>query len=717
MILPMDTVKDLNPQQQKAVEHVEGPLLLIAGAGSGKTSVVTYRIAHLLNIGVPATEILAVTFTNKAAQEMRERIHKLAHASILTCTFHSLCARILRESIEPLGFTPHFTIFDEEDSEKVVRECFTALNQKEEKGALKAMRSQISQAKNNMLEPEDLSNENPFFNEVYRLYQARLKEYNALDFDDLLFQSVKLFRLFPDILAIYQKRWSFILIDEYQDTNAAQHLLVKLLSLKHQNVFAVGDPDQSIYSWRGADIQHILNFEKDFTSAKILSLEQNYRSKTNILQAANALIENNAGRYEKKLWSDKGTGEKIGLFICDDDRKEADFVVKQLLKHHEEQHVPFSSCAIFYRTNFQSRTFEDALLKARIPYVIIGGLSFYQRREIKDILSFLRIVLAGSDFLSFSRTVNLPKRGLGDSFLNKLRAFSLEQTLDIFTTSLKIVEKKLEFKLTPKQQQGLVHYVQLICALREMVKLQCPLHEIISETIDRSGYLEFLKEDPESYDDRRSNLQELVAKAAQWEQEAQKPSLISFLEELSLKGNQEEKGSDEECVRLMTFHNGKGLEFDVVFLVGMEEDLFPHLNAKESEASLEEERRLCYVGMTRAKEHLYLSASRMRFLWGGPRLMRPSRFLLEIPAEYLHAYHRSARSIENNEEPFNETDSPFQNGDSVLHKDFGVGTVQKSYQTSLGLTYDVYFPNLHSTRSLIAKYAKLKKESSTDELK
>jgi DNA helicase II / ATP-dependent DNA helicase PcrA len=703
----MKTSEDLNPQQLEAVKHVEGPVLVLAGAGSGKTRIVCYRIVHLLQIGVPASEIIAVTFTNKAAEEMRHRVQRLAHASVLTSTFHSLCARILRESITPLGFSRNFVIFDEEDSEKVLKECLAALNLKDEKGLLKKVRSEISQAKNNLIEPGDSSLEDETMIAVYKLYQGKLKEYNALDFDDLLFLTVKLFREFPEVLEEYQKRWSFVLIDEYQDTNQAQYLIAKLLAAKHNNVFAVGDPDQSIYSWRGANIQNILNFERDFPGAKVISLEQNYRSRNTILQAANALIRHNTSRYEKSLWSDRGLGEKIGFYISDNELAEADFVAKRLLKHHEEDDIPLNDCVIFYRTNFQSRVFEDALLRRRIPYVIIGGLSFYQRREIKDILALLRIVLGGSDFISFSRTINLPKRGLGDATLSKLRFFADENSLDIFSACSQIVDRQLEFKLSQKQSEGLKDYVSTILAIREMVKSSAPLHEMISEVIERSRYLDYLKDDPETHEERRDNLEELVSKAAQWEDEVSHPTLATFLEELSLKSSLDEKEAGQDTVRLMTLHNGKGLEFEVVFLVGMEEDLFPHINSLGNPESLEEERRLCYVGMTRAKEYLYFTASRSRFLWGGARMMRPSRFLKEIPEEYLQAFHVAYTRPEREESAYEEDENPFEPDDRVLHKDFGAGIVRKAYQTSLGLTYDVFFPQTNTTRTLVAKYAKL----------
>lgn len=691
--------EDLNPAQKTAVNHVEGPALVIAGAGSGKTRVVTYRIAHLLSMGIPSDEILAVTFTNKAAEEMRHRVEKMARNFVLSCTFHSLGARILRESIHHLGYNRDFTIYDEDDTDKLLKECLTALNIREEKGFQKTTRMQISSAKNSLLSPEAIMKEDGTLGTIYQLYQSKLKSYQAVDFDDLLYLPILLFQQCPDVLAMYQKRWSFILIDEYQDTNAAQHTLAKLLAARHQNVFAVGDPDQSIYSWRGANVDNILNFERDFPGAKIITLDQNYRSRSTILNAANGLIKHNISRYEKNLWSALGPGEKISLYIAENDHGEAEFVARKILKHHDN--FTLNDCVIFYRTNFQSRIFEDMLLKLRIPYTIIGGLSFYQRREIKDILCLLRIVMAGADFIAFARTINLPKRGLGEAALTKLREAAAASSMTIFDYCQALADRKADLKLSPRQLEGLIQYVNTVLALREMVKERISLHTLVSEAIERSRYNDYLKEDPESYEERRENLAELVSKAAEWEQDNPQGTLSNFLEELSLKTTTEEPVS--ETVKMMTLHNGKGLEFSVVFLVGMEEDLFPHVNVKESEDALQEERRLCYVGMTRAKEHLYLTGAKFRFLWGGARLMRPSRFLNEIPPEYIHAL---------NSRPVGEESTEiFSRGDTVHHRDFGLGIIQKCYETSLGPTYDVFFPQSGETRSLVAKYAKLLKSS------
>lgn len=632
-------MRPLNPQQLLAASHVEGPALVLAGAGSGKTLVVSERIAHLLHLGIPASQILALTFTNRAAGEMQQRIYGRSGASILSCTFHSLCARILRESIDVLGYSRQFLILDEEDSEKALRECLGGGKRE----ALRAVRQQISSAKNQLIEPAQMEREDPSFARIYAAYEAKLRECNALDFDDLLFLAVKLFRQHPEILQRYQARWPFILIDEYQDTNAMQYTFIKLLAGARGNVFAVGDPDQSIYSWRGADIQNILNFEKDFPGARIVMLEQNYRSRGTILEAANRLIQNNPTRFEKKLWSQRGPGEKIEILLCEDEKQETLRVVQALLAHHRKEGIPLRECVIFYRTNFQSRAFEDALLAHNVPYLIVGGTSFYQRREVKDLLSLLRVVLSGSDLLSFQRSIHLPKRGFGEVTLSDLYALSQQHHQDIFTTCCRIVEGHLPFALSKRQHAGLQQYVDCILALRAQVST-APLHKLIAQALHSSGYLEVLKLDPETREERLQNLEELISKAAEWEREASEPSLLSFLEELTLKSGGDEKDASRDAVRMMTLHNGKGLEFTVVCLVGLEEDLLPHINAKRATDSIEEERRLCYVGMTRAKEHLYLSASRSRFLWGGRREMRLSRFIGEIPREFVRI--RSGSPVE-----------------------------------------------------------------------
>lgn len=640
----------LNEEQLEAIKTTEGPLLVIAGAGSGKTRVVTCRIAHLLSLGLAPSKILGVTFTNKAAGEMKERIKQLSEHSVLICTFHSLGAKILRESIHVLGYKNNFTIYDEEDVHKLLKVCLEEVGVSDKKLEPKAFKALISQAKNRLLAPEQVVNSNDsspaaqFFPAVYAKYQERLKEYQALDFDDLLFLTVKLLKEHPEVLAAYQDRWSHLLIDEYQDTNQAQYAIVRMLVQQSQNICVVGDPDQSIYSWRGANIQNILNFEKDFPGAKIVRLERNYRSRSNILEAANTLIGYNFNRYEKNLWSDLGPGEKIKHFTGDTEQNEARFVADQVRYFHEKRGIPLKQMAVFYRTNSQSRTFEDRFLSYRIPYVIVGGISFYQRREVKDILSFLKMAESGADFVAFSRTINLPKRGIGAATIEKIRLCASQEQLSIlqYCEKLLLGEPLLfSVKLTPKQREGISGYVTLIRELKRISR-ECSLKALVTTAIEQSGYLQVLAEERETYDDRKGNLDELITKAIEWELSTEYPTLSGFLEELSLKSTLDETMQEQDRLHLMTIHNGKGLEFPVVFLVGLEEDLFPHVNSRGSHEALEEERRLCYVGLTRAKEYLFLTDARMRYLWGTPRVQRPSRFIKEIPAKFIEKIRESS---------------------------------------------------------------------------
>ncbi len=696
---------ELNPQQNIAVHHVEGPLLVLAGAGSGKTRVVTHRIAHLLDLGILPSDILAVTFTNKAADEMRTRIRTLKNAQVLACTFHSLGARILRESIGVLGYQTDFTIYDEEDSEKLLKNCLEQVQIPDDKGFMRKVRHQISSAKNDLLDPEHVDKE---FSEIYQIYQRKLKDCNALDFDDLLYLTVKLLKEHEEVRREYQNRWLFVLIDEYQDTNLSQYMLAKILVDLHKNIFAVGDPDQSIYSWRGARYQNILNFESDFAGAKVVTLDQNYRSTNLILQGANALIQQNGERFDKKLWSALGDGSKISVYTAQNERQEAEFVAHRLLK--EGLTYPLNEMAIFYRTNAQSRNFEDALLSRKIAYQIIGGLSFYQRREIKDILAYLKMVISDADLISFLRTINLPKRGLGAATLEKIGEAAAQRGVPILLFCEQALDRPDLFKLGPKQREGLKDYLSTIRSLRAK-KESLTIHELLSEAISASRYHAYLQEDPETFQDRKENVDELIGKAAEWEQETLEPTLQKFLEELSLRTNTEAQ-AHVPSVKLMTLHNSKGLEFDVVFLVGMEEDLLPHINTKEDPKAVEEERRLCYVGMTRAKRKLYLCSTTYRYMWGTARFMRASRFLKEIPSQYLENLSAPTlqRREERSEEPYEQDSTEgFVPGDQVLHKEFGVGTVQKAYQGSFGLTYDVHFAQTETKRTLVAKYAKLER--------
>lgn len=690
---------NLNSSQQKAVEHVEGPLLVLAGAGSGKTRVVVQRIIRLLNLGVAPQEILAVTFTNKAALEMKTRIQKLSNFNVLTSTFHSLCARILRESIEALGYKRDFTIYDEDDSFALLKNVFSELNIKDEKGTLRAVRNKIQIAKNDFLAPDKTTDEDEIFIKAYPLYQKKLKDFNAVDFDDLLFLTVTLLTSHANIREKYQNRWKFLLIDEYQDTNIAQYMIAKILAEKHKNIFVVGDPDQSIYSWRGAKYQNILNFDKDFPKAKIIALEHNYRSSNNILKSANHLIKNNPKRIEKNLFSTLGEGEKVKIYTAENEREEANFIIRSLLNHHEHENIPLEETVIFYRTNSQSRLFEDALLESKVPYVIYGGVSFYQRKEVKDILAFLRMVLSGADMIAFERTINLPKRGIGAASIDQLRAAAKAQNLSILDIILSDHLDKL--KLSQNQRQNLRAYGRKIMELRQK---KLSISELISEIIFSMNYLSYLKEDPETSEEREENLNALIAKAAEWQEQHEEPSIEKFLEELTLISSSESVDSNH-AVKLMSLHNGKGLEFDLVFIAGMEEDLFPHINAKLNDGQIEEERRLCYVGITRAKKLLYLTHAKSRFLWGCSKFMERSRFLKELPQDTI--VHLSKNKIELILEP-EKKNQAFLAGDRISHFLFGRGTIKKVYNTSLGETYDIYFDNIRAMRTMVAKYAKLK---------
>lgn len=635
----------LNPQQMQAVNHVEGPLLVLAGAGSGKTRVVTYRIAHLLDIGILPSDILAVTFTNKAADEMKTRIRTLKNTAVLACTFHSLGARILRESIGAMGYLPNFTIYDAEDSEKLLKGCLEQIGLSGDRSILRDIKHQISSAKNDLLDPSALEGDRTV-QQAYACYQQKLKECNALDFDDLLYLPVKLLSSHESVREEYQNRWLFMLIDEYQDTNCAQYHFAKILVEKHRNIFAVGDPDQSIYSWRGARYQNILNFSSDFPGASVITLDQNYRSTNTILQAANALIAHNGERFDKKLWSRLGEGEKIGLFTGQNEKQEAEFVADKIRAHVLSESMSYDEVAVFYRTNAQSRVFEDLLLARKIPYTIIGGLSFYDRKEIKDILALLAVVISSADLISFLRMVNTPRRGMGENALEQLSRCATEKQRPIFTFCEEAIAGNFshpDLKLGARQKEGLKGYVRLIQHLRERVG-KMPIHELIAEAIAESKYLAYLREDPESFQDRKENLDELMGKAAEWEEEQKNASLSQFLEELSLRSHVKAE-AHLPSVKLMTLHNSKGLEFNLAFLVGLEEDLFPHINSKDDPKAIEEERRLCYVGITRAKKKLYICSALSRYMWGTARSMRPSRFLKEIPSQYTAHLSRPLHTI------------------------------------------------------------------------
>jgi DNA helicase II / ATP-dependent DNA helicase PcrA len=719
------TKNTLNNEQLEAATHIDGPLLVLAGAGSGKTRIVTQRIATLIQQGVSPDKILAVTFTNKAAEEMKNRVQALTSSSVVICTFHSLGVRILKESLHLLeGYSPDFTIYDEEDSLKLIKEVLSQLQVNEKEMKPKAIKGLISRLKNNMKTPEDFVKDydHPFINKnfekIFTTYQSLLKHYNALDFDDLLYLVVKLFTESPEALRYYQEKWQYLLIDEYQDTNQAQYLIAKKLVEKRHNLFVVGDPDQSIYSWRGANIENILRFQKDYPGAKSIKLEQNYRSSETILKSANYLIEKNQNRLKKKLWSNKGEGDPLFLFIARDEVDEASFIIKKMVALKERQNISLNEMVAFYRTNFQSRVLEDQLLSHNIPYQIVGGISFYQRKEIKDVIAFMRMTLTGNDLIAFKRTVNIPKRGIGEQTINKIVAFSEARGLSLLE-ALKQLSSPFsgepQIKLSKRQLEGIAQYSDIIQKL-QLLSGENQMQLLIETIIEESQYIEILKGDPETSGDKKANLEELAAKGAEKDFADEDCNLSRFLEEISLRGSLDEHNAQShEKVSLMTIHNGKGLEFNTTFLCGLEEELFPHINSFESEAAIEEERRLCYVGITRAKEKLFLSASRSRFLWGSQKRMRPSRFLKELPSECIkrvYLPHEAPpqngilHSTENQEEEEDSVDhASLEVNDRVRHKDFGEGVIEEVSDSSMGIIYQVKFFRDNSKKKLLAQYA------------
>lgn len=687
----------LTEEQKEAVTHFEGPMLVLAGAGSGKTRAVTARIAYLIQAGVPSYSIVGVTFTNKAANEMKERVRKMINKEVLISTFHSLGAKILRESAKEFGINPSFSIYDQEDQEKVIKECFREEGMEFSSADLKTTQGFISKCKNSLIAPSDQEPLAPLFYS----YQEKLKSYGAVDFDDLIYLTARSLKENPEVLQKYQERWRFFMIDEYQDTNHAQYELIKQLVGTDENVFAVGDPDQSIYSWRGSTIRNIMQFESDFKQAKIVRLEENFRSTSVILNAANSLIENNLDRYEKRLWSRLGEGEKISLFTGGDEKEEASFVA-ETIKTLTTDCFTFDEIGIFYRTNAQSRAFEDELIINSIPYTIVGGLSFYQRKEIKDALSFLKMADSDQDFLAFLRTINLPKKGLGEASLVKIKDAWAASSMGIIPFLKEIISGAF-VTLPKKQREGLTRYVTDIEALRE--RKEGAVADLLSYAIHDTGYLESMQGD-ESFEERKENLNELFAKGLEWDMRSGGP-LHTFLEELTLKPNVESEQTGS--VKLMTLHNSKGLEFPAVFVVGIEEDLLPHVNSRGSNEKVEEERRLFYVGMTRAKQKLYLCRCLFRSIWGQERTQRKSRFLEEIdPSTLVKAGKKIGFEKQAPKEEFiDDEPSTFSPGHKVMHKDFGIGEIKEASITSLGLVYKVYFIKTGSVKSLVAKYAPL----------
>jgi DNA helicase-2/ATP-dependent DNA helicase PcrA len=649
MIEPVDikqAIDKLNPMQQEAVQTVDGPLLIMAGAGSGKTRVLTHRIAYLIATRKAAPwNILAITFTNKAAREMQERVNRLVGTSandIWVSTFHSMCVRILRRHITRIGFDSNFSILDSADQLSVVKSCLKELNLDTKKFDPRAMQSGISNAKNELTTVAEFETKagNDFFQKqvarIYTLYQKKLRHNNSLDFDDLIMKTIELFQSEPDVLADYQTKFSYIHVDEYQDTNRAQYILCKMLAERHHRICVVGDSDQSIYRWRGADISNILNFERDYPEASTIMLEQNYRSTSTILDAANGIIANNFSRKPKKLWTDKEAGGKIRVYSADSEHAEGYYIASEI-NRNLSQGRKFGDHAILYRTNAQSRVIEEILIKSDIPYQIIGGIRFYERKEIKDILAYLRLVSNPNDDLSLQRIINVPKRGIGAATMDKLSEAAGRRDVSIFRLLLDHLE---EAGVAGKTHEALISFRDQIANLHAMTEY-LSVRELAEQMIEMTQYrLELMREKSIEAQSRLENIEEFLSVTMEFERRNEDKSLVAFLTDLALIADIDSMDKDEDesvkdMVVLMTMHSAKGLEFPVVFIIGMEEGVFPHSRAWTETAELEEERRLAYVGITRAEELLYLSYAYSRTLYGKTMSNMPSRFLKEIPERLI----------------------------------------------------------------------------------
>lgn len=741
----------LNEAQLEAVTHSEGPLLIMAGAGSGKTRVLTCRIAHLLEQGVEPWRILAITFTNKAAAEMKERVAKLVGASakrIWISTFHSFCAKFLRYEIESLsGYKKNFVIYDSGDSQAVIKACLKELNLDDKQYVPNAIQSAISNAKNALQTAGEYAQlAGGFYEqkvaEIYTLYQQKLKENNALDFDDLLLLTVKLLDQNDAVREKYSEQFRYIMIDEYQDTNRAQYLLAQLLAQKHGNLCVVGDADQSIYAWRGADIRNILDFQSDYADAKVIKLEENYRSKRNILDAANAVIEHNSSRLPKLLKTRQEPGEKISCYLAGHERDEAQFIADTLLGQHTLYHIPYGDMAVLYRTNAQSRVIEEALMRAGIPYTMVGGLKFYDRKEIKDVLAYLKVLFNPADSLALLRIVNVPKRGLGNTSIERVTDYAAEQGINLFDV---ISNPDQVPKLTSKAKH---QFENLSTLLFDLMGKAATLKadDLIEQILDKSGYLAELEaEKTPQADARIENLKELLSVAKDF------PELENFLEQVALVSDIDSADLEEDRAILMTLHAAKGLEFRVAVLAGLEEGIFPHARTLASDEEVEEERRICYVGITRAKEKLFLTYARNRTIFGRTQASAPSRFLDEIPKELLQieeseqllygswqssSSYRPQRPVHSTQvtnsfvpkkpamNPVKQASKPvtkplsplrqagqtasYQVGEKVHHKTYGSGTIVSVKGTGEEQEISIAFPGA-GVKPFMAKYAPLRK--------
>lgn len=742
--MTVDCTCGLNPQQAEAVINTEGPMLIMAGAGSGKTKVLTCRVANLLQKGVRPYRILAITFTNKAAAEMRERVNNMsgpAAKDVWLFTFHAFCARFLRMEIDKLpGYGGNFAIYDTADSQNLIKQILKEMNLDDKRFQPSGILSRISNAKNALQDAAAFARQAGDFYEqkvadIYSRYEQKLQLNNALDFDDLLMLSIKLLQENKEVREKYQDRFDYLLVDEYQDTNHAQYLLTKFLAAKHRNICVVGDADQSIYGWRGADIQNILDFEKDYPDAKVIKLEQNYRSTQIILDAANAVIENNTGRKPKNLWTENKSGADIIYFQAVDERDEARFVIEQLQNLQRTENKKLGDMAILYRTNTQSRIFEEMLIKSGISYNMVGGLKFYERKEIKDIIAYLRVIFNPADSLSLLRIINVPKRGIGDASLAKIQAYAAANNVSLFEA---VSNAAAIDGLSSRFVSKLDDLAGIIFELMNLAN-EAPVEDLIDRVLRDTGYLEELENErtPQAQS-RIDNLHELISVAQEFAASEEENNLENFLAHVALVSDIDDTELGEDAITLMTLHSSKGLEFPVVFLVGMEEGLFPHARTLMDETEIEEERRLCYVGITRAKEKLFLSSTKMRTIYGNTVTYPPSRFLQEIPARLVKTIKRQERfsALENFKQvserysarpqkpasTFNPhsfmpqkpaaaaggTGTRFNTGDRVSHSKWGEGMVVSVKDSPDGQEVKVAFAGA-GVRSLLTKYAVLKK--------
>ena len=721
----------LNKEQQQAVQHTEGPLLILAGAGSGKTKVLTVRIAHLLAQGVNPYEILAITFTNKAAKEMKSRVEGLVGDvanRIWLSTFHSFCAKFLRFELDNfLGYNSNFTIYDTSDSQAVIKAALKALNLDDKYYPVGAMIGAISDAKNKLLFASDFRKQaRDFYQQkvadVYEYYERELRKNNALDFDDLLLVAVKLLQSNEAVLDKYSKRFRYVMIDEYQDTNHAQYLLAKLLASHWKNIAVVGDADQSIYAWRGADIQNILDFEKDYPNCTSIKLEQNYRSTKIILDAANAVIENNEGRPKKNLWTDKTEGAKIQHFTAQSEHEEAAFIGDTIAKKHDIHGVPYGDMAILYRTNAQSRVLEEALIKRALPYTMVGGTKFYDRKEIKDVLAYLRVLYNPFDDLSLLRIINVPKRSIGATTVAKLQDYARANGTSLFMT---LTQLHLVDTIKGKTKEKLEEFGILIFTLVAEMEDRTVL-DILESILDRTGYLAQLEESTDPQDQARAeNIGELLSVAKDFQDTNPTGTVEDFLEQVALVNDVDSFEQEESKVTLMTLHAAKGLEFPIVFLGGLEEGLFPHSRTLMNPEEIEEERRLAYVGITRAEKELYISNATTRTVFGRTSSYLPSRFIDEIPEELVDGL-RAKRKVPDDikrhvpqhmsvtsrpvTKPIvrNEVIADWNIGDTAIHSKWGNGKVINVAGEGAGMKLTIEFPT-QGVRVVMAKFAPVKK--------